>query len=258
MPAWNETQANEIIARHAGPRRRAAADPARLAGGVRLRARRPPCRWSPRRSTSRAPRCMASSPSTTTSATQPAGRHVLKLCRAEACQAMGGERWRAERAASARRRAGARPRRTARVTLEPVYCLGLCACAPVRDARRRADRPARRRTRSTTSSREVRPMTARIFVPARCRRRCAVGADEVAAAIARRGRGARARRRDRAQRLARPVLAGAAGRGRDAGRPHRLRAGDAPSDVAGLFDAGLARRRRASAVRSAGRRRFPS
>ncbi len=35
---------------------------------------------------------------------EPAGRHVLKLCRAEACQAAG--------------------------TLEPIYCLGLCATAP--------------------------------------------------------------------------------------------------------------------------------
>lgn len=59
----------------------------------------------------------------------PAGDHVLKLCRAEACQAMGGD------ALADRVKAslgidwhGTTP--DGRVTLEPVYCLGLCACAP--------------------------------------------------------------------------------------------------------------------------------
>ncbi|MGE7369648.1 formate dehydrogenase subunit gamma [Neorhizobium sp. NPDC001467] len=59
----------------------------------------------------------------------PAGRHVLKLCRAEACQAMGGDRV----AESARQMLGIDFHQTTpdgRVTLEPVYCLGLCACAP--------------------------------------------------------------------------------------------------------------------------------
>ncbi|ADZ70552.1 ATP synthase subunit E [Polymorphum gilvum SL003B-26A1] len=61
--------------------------------------------------------------------TEPAGRHRLKICRAEACQAMGGERI-AERA---RAELGLDWHETAAdgsVTLEPVYCLGLCACAP--------------------------------------------------------------------------------------------------------------------------------
>jgi formate dehydrogenase subunit gamma len=60
---------------------------------------------------------------------EPAGRHVLKLCRAEACQSAGGN------ALAARAQAklavgfgGTTPDR--RVTLEPVYCLGLCATAP--------------------------------------------------------------------------------------------------------------------------------
>lgn len=60
---------------------------------------------------------------------EPAGRHVLKMCRAEACQAMGGERL-VEHAES---RLGAGCGETSadgRVTLEPVYCLGLCATAP--------------------------------------------------------------------------------------------------------------------------------
>jgi formate dehydrogenase subunit gamma len=59
----------------------------------------------------------------------PAGRHVLKLCRAEACQSMGGDAI----AAQIKQRLGIGFHETAKdnsVTLEPVYCLGLCACAP--------------------------------------------------------------------------------------------------------------------------------
>src|SRR5450755_4901276 len=59
----------------------------------------------------------------------PAGRHVLKLCRAEACQAAGGDRL----AARAEAQLGITLGDTtadARVTLEPIYCLGLCATAP--------------------------------------------------------------------------------------------------------------------------------
>ncbi len=60
---------------------------------------------------------------------EPAGRHVLKLCRAEACQAMGmtqladgllgrlGLDWGGKTADGA-------------LTVEPTFCLGLCACAP--------------------------------------------------------------------------------------------------------------------------------
>ena len=60
---------------------------------------------------------------------EPAGRHVLKLCRAEACQAAGGDAL----AARAEARLGIAMGTTApdgSVTLEPVYCLGLCAAAP--------------------------------------------------------------------------------------------------------------------------------
>ena len=59
----------------------------------------------------------------------PAGRHVLKLCRAEACQAMGGE---ANAEALLQRLGLAWGGTTAdgRLTVEPIYCLGLCACAP--------------------------------------------------------------------------------------------------------------------------------
>lgn len=59
----------------------------------------------------------------------PAGRHVLKICRAEACQSMGGDAI----AARIQQLLGIGFHETAKdgsVTLEPVYCLGLCACAP--------------------------------------------------------------------------------------------------------------------------------
>lgn len=59
----------------------------------------------------------------------PAGRHVVKLCRAEACQAMGADAL----AAHAREKLGVDWHETTpngAVTLEPVFCLGLCACAP--------------------------------------------------------------------------------------------------------------------------------
>lgn len=59
----------------------------------------------------------------------PPGRHVLRLCRAEACQSVGADRvadgvranlaidWHGTTADGA-------------VTLEPVFCLGLCAIGP--------------------------------------------------------------------------------------------------------------------------------
>lgn len=52
--------------------------------------------------------------------TTPPLQHVVKICRAEACQAVGGR----ELEAHARQSIGDD------VTLEPVYCLGNCACAP--------------------------------------------------------------------------------------------------------------------------------
>jgi formate dehydrogenase subunit gamma len=53
---------------------------------------------------------------------EPPPQHVLRLCRAEACQARGGE---ALAAAAERRLAG-----RADVEVEAVYCLGLCASGP--------------------------------------------------------------------------------------------------------------------------------
>lgn len=59
----------------------------------------------------------------------PAGRHVVKLCRAEACQARGALA--IERAAVTRLGVAMGSTRDDRqVTLEPVYCLGLCAIGP--------------------------------------------------------------------------------------------------------------------------------
>jgi formate dehydrogenase subunit gamma len=59
----------------------------------------------------------------------PPGTHVLRLCRAEACQSMGADGL----AAEARQQLQVDWGETSpdgRVTLEPVFCLGLCACAP--------------------------------------------------------------------------------------------------------------------------------
>lgn len=59
----------------------------------------------------------------------PAGRHVVKICRAEACQAVGGR----DLAEAALARLGTEWHGTSdngAVTVEPVYCLGLCANGP--------------------------------------------------------------------------------------------------------------------------------
>ena len=60
---------------------------------------------------------------------QPAGRHVLKVCRAEACQSMGCERL-VERLETALGMAMGGTTPDGRVTLETVYCLGNCALSP--------------------------------------------------------------------------------------------------------------------------------
>lgn len=59
----------------------------------------------------------------------PAGRRVLQICRAEACQAMGAEAL----IAHAEKHLGCALNSTAAdgsVTLEAAYCLGLCASSP--------------------------------------------------------------------------------------------------------------------------------
>ena len=60
---------------------------------------------------------------------EPAGRHVLKLCRAEACQAMGAVGLADGLLARLGLEWGGRTR-DGRLTVEPTFCLGLCACAP--------------------------------------------------------------------------------------------------------------------------------
>jgi formate dehydrogenase subunit gamma len=60
---------------------------------------------------------------------QPPGQHTVRVCRAEACQAMGGE----SLAQHVQQRLGVgfgETTQDGRFTLEAVYCLGLCACAP--------------------------------------------------------------------------------------------------------------------------------
>ena len=59
----------------------------------------------------------------------PAGRHIVKLCRAEACQARGSSALEAVAAEKLGVPMG-KTRADGQVTLEPVYCLGLCAIGP--------------------------------------------------------------------------------------------------------------------------------
>lgn len=58
-----------------------------------------------------------------------AGKHVVKVCVAEACQAAGGDKTSAK-VAKALDCAFGETRPDGQVTLEPIYCLGLCSCAP--------------------------------------------------------------------------------------------------------------------------------
>ncbi len=61
--------------------------------------------------------------------TTPVGRHTVQVCRAEACQSMGSRQLEAH----AKQTLGIDYGETTAdgaVTLEPVYCLGNCACSP--------------------------------------------------------------------------------------------------------------------------------
>jgi formate dehydrogenase subunit gamma len=61
--------------------------------------------------------------------TEPPGEHTVHICRAEACQAMGAR----ELESHAGKRLGVAWGETTadgKFTLQPVYCLGNCACAP--------------------------------------------------------------------------------------------------------------------------------
>jgi len=59
----------------------------------------------------------------------PAGRHVVKVCGAEACQSMGGRRLAADLQGALGIDLGATTA-DGEVTLETVYCLGNCALSP--------------------------------------------------------------------------------------------------------------------------------
>lgn len=60
---------------------------------------------------------------------EPAGKHVLKLCRAEACQSMNGPRLARDLLVTLGIDWG-ETTADGVLTVEGVYCLGLCACAP--------------------------------------------------------------------------------------------------------------------------------
>jgi formate dehydrogenase subunit gamma len=60
---------------------------------------------------------------------EPAGKVVVQLCQAEACQSVGSEAL----TEHAKKTLGIDFHETTKdgsVTLEPVYCLGHCACGP--------------------------------------------------------------------------------------------------------------------------------
>ena len=59
----------------------------------------------------------------------PPGKHVVSLCRAEACKSMGAD----DLADHAKRSLGVDFHETTndgQFSLEPIYCLGNCACSP--------------------------------------------------------------------------------------------------------------------------------
>ncbi len=59
--------------------------------------------------------------------TTPPGKRVIRICQAEACQAMGS----AELVNHAESVLGMKMHESSEeLTLEPVYCLGNCACSP--------------------------------------------------------------------------------------------------------------------------------
>ncbi|HEV2365498.1 MAG TPA: formate dehydrogenase subunit gamma [Caulobacteraceae bacterium] len=130
---------------------------------------------------------------------EPPGRHVLRLCRAEACQARGGREVEAQAKAALGLDFGDTSADGA-ITLEAAYCLGLCASGPAAmfDGRPMAGLTGDRLEQLIASSRDAtNPLSSpsggspaggrdggltRVFVPKDAAAR-AVGADEVAAAL---------------------------------------------------------------------------
>ena len=60
---------------------------------------------------------------------KPAGRHIVKVCRAEACQSMKGNEL-ADAAQKSLKVKFGETTSDGAITLEAVYCLGLCATSP--------------------------------------------------------------------------------------------------------------------------------
>jgi formate dehydrogenase subunit gamma len=61
--------------------------------------------------------------------TKPAGKRLVRICQAESCQAMGSDAL----TAHAEKSLGLQMHSTSddgELTLEPIYCLGNCACSP--------------------------------------------------------------------------------------------------------------------------------
>lgn len=59
----------------------------------------------------------------------PTGTHVVKICRAEACQSVGANAL-TERVLTKLGIGWGETTPDGKITVEPVYCLGLCACGP--------------------------------------------------------------------------------------------------------------------------------
>ena len=184
---------------------------------------------------------MASSPTTTTSAATPPGRHVVQVCRAEACQACGADALlaHAERTLGCERHDTTRRRRAARWSRCTAW-----ACAP----RRRPCRSttgctrASRRSGSTRWSAQLGAAAMSARDASTCRATPPRWRSAPTRWPPRSQREARARGlavRHRAQRLARPVLAGAAGRGGHARRAASPTGRCRPRMWPALFDAGL-------------------
>ena len=163
----------------------------------------------------------------------PIDGRVLKLCRAESCQAMGCEELVSHLAGRhgikvddeddelcASRRNGLLP--------------GQLRAVAVRAARRRADRPSRPQIASTRSSptRKGRRNERACLHPRRFFGACPSAPTSSPAAIRERSAPPRPRHRARAHRIARPLLARAAGRGRDRRGPRRLWPGRAAATLA--------------------------
>ena len=112
----------------------------------------------------------------------PPARHIVKLCRAEACQARGAR----ELESHARNTAASRA-----ITLEPVYCLGNCATGPslLLDGRLYGGMNARRfdalldSPPASRSARVERAEGVAVRVPAEATAQ-SLGAEETAVAIA--------------------------------------------------------------------------